>query len=294
MSRWIIFFLTLSLVWMTGAYWVLQDFVYNHNDGRISAKGGLSSSLPSSSGTFPLQSSSASSSNNNHNQRPSSTFSAQQDRHRHRPRILSRVDNNNNNNNSTGNTVKVTADVRGNLGPIDVILQQTPGTHWLKDRWQAASDMHGTNIPGAHWVQLEFTKGDIVPNHLILDWEAAYADVYVLQGSREGPITGDPPLASNHNDNDNGHNSTSDAVYTLFDGRDKQQRKLYRTVQTSGQSPGVKTTTPLHVIHTINLTTISPERPLRYLRLFILKSAMGWGVSLWQFDVYGYEMDTAS
>jgi hypothetical protein len=52
--------------------------------------------------------------------------------------------------------VKVTTDVRGNLGPPSVMIQETPGTDWLKDRWQAASDMHGTAIPGVHWVMLEF------------------------------------------------------------------------------------------------------------------------------------------
>ena len=43
---------------------------------------------------------------------------------------------------SRSQDVKVTADVRGNLGPIEVIKQANPGTNWIKDRWQAASDMH--------------------------------------------------------------------------------------------------------------------------------------------------------
>ena len=37
-------------------------------------------------------------------------------------------------------------DVRGNLGECGVILNR--GDDWLKDRWQAASDMGGTAIPG--------------------------------------------------------------------------------------------------------------------------------------------------
>ena len=65
---------------------------------------------------------------------------------------------------------------------------------------------------------------------------------------------------------------------------------------------------PLHVVHTLNWTStetgieirshnkvhkygensIENLRTLRYLRLFIEKPAVGWGVSLWQFDVFGH------
>lgn len=37
--------------------------------------------------------------------------------------------------------VSVTCDTRGNLGPCSVVVQASPGSDWLKDRWQAASDM---------------------------------------------------------------------------------------------------------------------------------------------------------
>ena len=42
----------------------------------------------------------------------------------------------------------VTTDTRGNLGPGSVITQKVQGNDWLKDRWQAASDMHGSAIAG--------------------------------------------------------------------------------------------------------------------------------------------------
>ena len=74
--------------------------------------------------------------------------------------------------------VKVTADVRGNRGPPSVMTQQTPGTDWLKDRWQAASDMHGTAIPGVHWVELEFPWYVETISKVVLDWEAAFARDY--------------------------------------------------------------------------------------------------------------------
>ena len=55
---------------------------------------------------------------------------------------------------------------------------------------------------------------------------------------------------------------------------------------------------PLHIIHTMNFTAVSskdmngvPHQEdqylLRYLRLFIKKPAVGWGVSVWQLDVFG-------
>lgn len=166
---------------------------------------------------------------------------------------------------SRSNNVTVTADVRGNLGPASVVIQRNPGKDWIKDRWQAASDMHGTNIPGTHWILLDF-GADIIVDKIVLDWEAAFADKYKLEGSMDDPSK----------------NQTS--KWTLFDGTDPSQEKYRSTVKT-GQSPGVKTKTPLHVIHTI--FPIKVKKPLRYLRLYIQKSAMGWGVSLWQFDVFG-------
>ena len=59
----------------------------------------------------------------------------------------------------------------------------------------------------------------------------------------------------------------------------------------SGQSPGVKRKMPLHVVHTINLHRhdVNDRTHMEFteLRLNILKPAVGWGVSLWQLDVYG-------
>jgi hypothetical protein len=44
---------------------------------------------------------------------------------------------------------------------------------------------------------------------------------------------------------------------------------------------------PLHIIHTIELFNQEAEIPVRLLRLYAKKSAVGWGVSVWQLDVYG-------
>lgn len=167
---------------------------------------------------------------------------------------------------SRSQDVKVTADVRGNLGPIEVIKQANPGTNWIKDRWQAASDMHGTAIKGQHWVTLEFSSPSTINvSKVVIDWEAAYAKFYRLEGKQT----------------DHGN------WCILYDGNDNSE-EFRRKVKETGQSPGVKFKMPLHVIHTIDLHDISDKCPsLRYLRLFINKSEMGWGVSIWQFDVYG-------
>jgi hypothetical protein len=179
------------------------------------------------------------------------------------PRILSRSPK-----------VKITTDVRGNLGPPEVMIQAHPGKDWIKDRWQAASDMHGSALPGRHWVHLDLGQ-NIVLEKIVLDWEAAYADVYIIQASFE-PITKKALQTDDKTWNDN--------IWTLFDGRTVDNNGVQRIVEKSGQSPGVKTKTPLHVVHTI---PVDNKRPIRYLRIHILQPAMGWGVSLWQVDLYG-------
>ena len=178
------------------------------------------------------------------------------------PRLLSRG-------NTTTFVKSVRADVRGNLGPVDVIVQG--GNDWLKDRWQAASNMHGKNIPGKHWIVLEFTE-PIVVSKMVLDWETAYCKDYVVEGSMEAIVDGEK-------DRDNN-------IHTLFDGREPKDQAV-RSERKFGQSPGVEQKMPLHIVHTI---PNNPQRskPVKYLRLKILKSVTGWGVSLWQWDVYGF------
>jgi hypothetical protein len=158
--------------------------------------------------------------------------------------------------------VKVTADVRGNRGPPSVMTQQTPDTDWLKDRWQAASDMHGTAIPGVHWVELEFPWYVETISKVVLDWEAAFARDYLIDVSMD-----------------------QQDWHVVFDSHVDSDR---RTSVESGQSHGVTSKTPLHIVH--NVAVFDHAVPFKYLRIYIRKSAMGWGVSLWQVDVYGTSM----
>jgi hypothetical protein len=189
--------------------------------------------------------------------------------------------------------VIITSSTRGNLGPASVLNQNPPGTDWLKDRWQAASDMGGTAIPGRHWILLDFSSlaansSSILVTKIVLDWETAYATDYRIEGRM------DPPNDYETNDDDGNW-------CTLYDGTlddDTSQMRIHRSVEEYGQSPGVvNQTLPLHILHTINFTTtdtllggddnINKCLRLRYLRVYINKPARGWGVSLWQVDVYG-------
>lgn len=189
-------------------------------------------------------------------------------------------------------TCTATTDVRGNLGPASVLLNN--GTDWMQDRWQAASDLHGTNIRGPHWVQLEWRQSQtprrrrrrrddttkqppqpqrpqpVVVQRIVLDWEAAYADHYDVQFRV-----------------DNG-NSTTQQWQTVLSSPSPTI-----AVSTWGQSPGVDTVTPLHVVHEINVPGSSLPTPPRFLptsavRLVIHRSATGWGVSLWRIQIDGY------
>lgn len=110
-------------------------------------------------------------------------------------------------------------------------------------------------------------------NSIVLDWEAAHADNYRIE------------LRNKLDDDDAGWT-------VIFDGS-KDHDCQFRSVKKSGQSPGVKYEMPLHVVHTIELTQVDEmikEMEFRYLRVYIVKPAAGWGVSLWQVDVFGRKL----
>jgi hypothetical protein len=197
--------------------------------------------------------------------------------------------------------VIITSSTRGNLGPASVLNQNPPGTDWLKDRWQAASDMVGTAIPGRHWILLDLSSlaasSSILVTKVVLDWETAYAKDYRIEGRIDPPPP--PPTLSNNKEK----NDDDGKWCTLYDGALDDVKKLmsiHRSVEEYGQSPGVVSEKlPLHIVHTINFTTTTDTPPhgeddnnlkcrtLRYLRVYIDNPARGWGVSLWQVDVYG-------
>ncbi|KAL7524081.1 hypothetical protein ACHAWF_000811 [Thalassiosira exigua] len=200
---------------------------------------------------------------------------------------------------SRNQNVTATSSARGNLGPPSVLTQDPPGEDWLRDRWQAASDMGGTAIPGTHWIVLDFSRmlmsaeggGESVAgagsgvrvSKVVLDWEAAYSKDYRIEGRRS------PPPSSGGEDG---------GWCILYDtareqGHLSRGRRIRRSEREYGQSPGVKRKMPLHVVHTIDWQADRAGESekncpaLMYLRVCIRKPAMGWGVSLWQADVYG-------
>ena len=196
---------------------------------------------------------------------------------------------------SRSDKVIITSSVRGNLGPSSVLNQSPPGKDWIKDRWQAASDMGGTAIKGSHWVMLDFTDlSEVYITKIVLDWETAYAKDYRIEGR-----TTPPPK--------NEVGNMVDGWCTLYDGALEEDSKsdmsiIHRTEEEYGQLPGVKQKLPLHIVHTIEWTPKLDEKEatqgndrnchkLKYLRVFIRKPAQGWGVSLWQVDVFGTLID---
>lgn len=201
---------------------------------------------------------------------------------------------------STPNTTDIQTDVRGNLGPPEVMLKG--GTDWIKDRWQAASDMHGTAIKGHHQVLLTF-HAPVQIDSIVLDWEAAFSKDYLMEGALISSSTSH--VGSGQETPNKDHENL--AWFTMHDSHQQedapsahQTNDNFVLVSTEklGKSPGVKFETPLHVVHTIarhNATSsaglAATEPPtIQYLRLTIRSSAMGWGVSLWRIKVFGWTL----
>jgi hypothetical protein len=69
----------------------------------------------------------------------------------------------------------VTASAAGNLGPPSVVTSEAM-SDWLTDRWQAASDMSGSPIPGSQWLEVDLGR-TCVAERFVIDWETAFANV---------------------------------------------------------------------------------------------------------------------
>ena len=171
-----------------------------------------------------------------------------------------------------------TADVVGNLGPPSTVLADADdNTDWLKHRWQTASNMHGTAIPGTHWLRL--TWPHVVELHsVVLHWETAFADRYAIQIWDDG-------------------NSSSSSNNNRWTTVLEAPKDIVQTTK-SGHSPGVPATVqdaPLHVIQT--LSNFQQGRPPTTTSLRILMDHpgvhKGWGLSLWEVQVFGRRLEGA-
>ena len=149
-------------------------------------------------------------------------------------------------------------------------------------------------------------RGELHVTKIILDWEMAYAKNYRI-GGRIAPLP--PPKDNGTGLRNKGGDDAGWCV--LYDGAsdddgDANADKTHnnnnyprRSVREYGQSPGVKETLPLHIVHTIDWAEENDDRDdeskkgvencraLRYLRLFIRTPVRGWGVSLWEVEVFG-------
>jgi hypothetical protein len=314
-------FALLFTLWVfTMMYYILPMMMFENNDA-IDDNGGTVSSSSSSVQSALFHNERQPPSNN------TTTTIHQKQKQPPQSKLLSRNPN-----------IIITSSTRGNLGPPTVLNQDPPGKDWLKDRWQAASDMHGTAIKGSHWVLMDFShflaedrdvggkdgsEGRAIQmTKIVLDWETAFATDYRIEGRM------DPPSSSSSS------SLQQDEWCVLYDGggsggggkpnnnNNRHEKELQYGIKFHeteyGQSPGVKQKLPLHIIHTIEWTASSPSSSLtlknkkngqgnneshlrgggigrscqtttvfRYLRIFIRKSARGWGVSLWEVDVYG-------
>eukprot|EP00933_Yihiella_yeosuensis_P068641 TRINITY_DN7449_c1_g2_i1.p1 TRINITY_DN7449_c1_g2~~TRINITY_DN7449_c1_g2_i1.p1 ORF type:complete len:318 (-),score=57.73 TRINITY_DN7449_c1_g2_i1:82-972(-) len=147
-----------------------------------------------------------------------------------------------------------TSDVRGNLGAAKLVTQARPGKDWLKDRWQAAKDMSGSPIPGEHWLSIDLGRSGAELEKIILDFEVAHANKYVLETAEKsnGPWTVITKVAPGSSD---------------------------RTVDFAEK----------HVIHTISRPVGTKWHAQRYVRARFTERSSQWGVSVWRFRIFGVE-----
>jgi hypothetical protein len=144
----------------------------------------------------------------------------------------------------------VKSDVRGNLGPAQVITSETMND-WFADRWQAAKDMSGRPILGEHWVEIDLQRNCII-NSFIIDWEDGYSDSWVIEGRK-------------------------------FEDDDGFILAISRKAK-------ITSTSLHHIVHEVEATQYDHEfSSVRYIRLTIRKPATKWGVSIWRFQVWGFE-----
>ena len=153
---------------------------------------------------------------------------------------------------STGKPV--TASVRGNLGLPSVVTSEKVERDWLLDRWQAASDMGGTPIPGEHWIEIDLEHIATSISRILLDWETAHAIKWTIR-ARLYEDAGWATIAV----------GTEAVTVTPTDSQ-----KLQHVMQ--------------QVILPVNIRA-------RYIRLLIHEPATRWGSSLWRFQVWGKDSE---
>ena len=170
----------------------------------------------------------------------------------------------------------VTASVRGNLGPPEVVLSPNVD-NWLEDRWQAARNMQGDPIPGPHFLRFALKSRAVEVTKVVLDFEAAFSNDYLIEAM----------CADTHE-------------WNVIYNNAQSLKKNMMTVTTSKAM--VKGISLQHVVHTISLSSgfalRDPRRGVEKgndchvseVRVSIRRPATRWGTSLWSVEVWGYSI----
>lgn len=160
--------------------------------------------------------------------------------------------------------VEVLASVRGNLGPPSAVLSPQV-QDWLKHRWQAASDMGGTPIPGPHWLQFQLSRTAVRISRVLIDYEAAFSEDYFV---------------------------------SVWCGASEKWQVIFDTAAVSDHKKHfVKKSSPSkhHVIHDIEIVDVGAHSSslgkfppsFDIVRLDIRRPATRFGTSVWRFEAYG-------
>ena len=158
----------------------------------------------------------------------------------------------------------VTSDVRGNLGPSSVVTNDVV-TDWLKDRWQAASDMSGTPIPGTHHLEIDLERLCRVES-IFIDFETAYTKHWILYGKR-----GDTKC-----DKDDSWSQVATGRNARMQKKGKQHIEQIVPIQdtTTGDGGGLDCSAPNY----------------SQLKLVLQKPSTRFGTSIWRLHINGLEL----
>jgi hypothetical protein len=141
----------------------------------------------------------------------------------------------------------VQSDVRGNLGPPEVITNEKVDD-WLADRWQAAANMNGDPIVGEHYLEIDLQRACKILS-ILLDFEDAFSTEWTLLGG------------------DDSHNLSPFAK-----GNSPFTREIGRSVH--------------HILQEVILPE-GAAVTARRVRLQIHAPSTRWGTSLWRMQIWG-------
>jgi len=176
------------------------------------------------------------------------------------------------------------SDVRGNLGPASVITSEKTDD-WLADRWQAASNMGGTPIPGSHWVEIDLLRLCKVTS-ILIDWEEAFSQHWILKGKRSDGKCATPAPAP------------ALALALAQSGGDDAGWTALTRSKEAFKPPSAAKYTPKHILQAANIqdnhtgTGDTDDCSAPYydkVRLVIFKPSTRFGSSIWRLQIKGFE-----